>query len=68
MGREKNPIFFFFSDFGTLIGRGSEQPLNQLPIYKAVINSQHMKLRICSHPHFAPNSMMQSGTLSSSMD
>ena len=35
----------------TLIGRSLEQPLNELPIYEAVIYSQYMELRFCCHSH-----------------
>jgi len=37
----------------TLVGRGSEEPLDEFPVYDAVINGQHMKLRLCcGHPHW----------------
>ena len=32
-------------------GRGFEEPLNQHSVNKAVINSQNMKLSLCSHTH-----------------
>lgn len=36
----------------TLVWRGFEELLNEYPIYVVVINSQHMKLWLCSHPHW----------------
>lgn len=53
---KKNKFFSQILVFGlkdcTFIRRGSEEPLNEFPIYDAVINSQDMKLWLrCSHPH-----------------
>lgn len=52
---KKNKFFSQILVFGlkdcTFIRRGSEEPLNEFPIYETVINSQDMKLWLCSHPH-----------------